>query len=269
VAVVGPGEAWAIGAGCLHYQNGTWTDVILPSWPTAISALSDGEAWAVGVGGMLMHYDPRVPGQLFYDVPPDSPFYAGVQDLAARGAISGYADSTFRPANNVTRGQLSKIVSLAFGQASVTPADGGYTFADVVPDSTFFTYVETSAANGVIGGYACGGTNPATGTAEPCDGAHRPYYRPGNTLTRAQLSKIVVGTAGWPLLTPATATFSDVPVGSTFFEQVETAACHGVLGGYADGTFRPGNPASRGQTAKIVDNAILGTTPCSAARPWH
>jgi hypothetical protein len=34
-------------------------------------------------------------------------------------------------------------------------------------------------------GYPCGGPN------EPCDGQNRPYFRPGNNATRAQLSKML------------------------------------------------------------------------------
>jgi hypothetical protein len=59
-------------------------------------------------------------------------------------------------------------------------------------------------------------------------------------------------TQGWTPRNPATASFSDVPVASTFYQYIETAVCYGVLGGYSDGTFRPGTNATRGQIAKIV-----------------
>jgi hypothetical protein len=49
--------------------------------------------------------------------------------------------------------------------------------------------------------------------------------------------------------------FSDVPAGSTFYPFVRCLACSDVLGGYSDGTFRPGNPMTRGQLAKVVSNA--------------
>ena len=124
--------------------------------------------------------------------------------------------------------------------------------ADVLPDSPFFPYAETSAAAGVIGGYACGGSNPATGAAEPCDGANRPYYRPGNNVTRGQLSKIIMLAQGWSANTTGGPHFSDVAVGSTFYIYIETAVNHGIINGYSDGTFRPANNATRGQISKIV-----------------
>ena len=53
----------------------------------------------------------------FADVPPGSPFYADIGCLACRGIISGYADGTYRPYANVTRGQLAKLVANAAGLA--------------------------------------------------------------------------------------------------------------------------------------------------------
>src|SRR5204863_5144569 len=83
-------------------------------------------------------------------------------------------------------------------------------------------------------------------------------FRPGNDVTRGQLSKIIVLAMGWTDPCPTTGHFSDVPPGSTFFCFIETAYVHGIITGYADGTFRPGNNATRGQISKIVYQAITG-----------
>jgi hypothetical protein len=53
-------------------------------------------------------YMPPVP--TFNDVPADSTFYQYIETAYNRGVISGYADGTFRPYNNITRGQVSKVV---------------------------------------------------------------------------------------------------------------------------------------------------------------
>jgi hypothetical protein len=195
---------------------------------------------------------------------PTAYYYVPVYYLACHGVIGGYADGTYRPFNNTTRGQMAKIVVGAYALPIQTPAGGAYTFADNLPGSTFFGYVETAVADGIVTGYPCGGVNPQTASVETCDGANRPYYRPSNYVTRGQLTKIVVIAAqqvqGWTLLNPATPSFSDVPVGSTFYRYIETAVCHQVLGGYNDGTFRPVDNAFRGQIAKIVYNAVTDTT---------
>jgi hypothetical protein len=202
----------------------------------------------------------------FSDVQPSDYFYGPVQYLACHGVIGGYADGTFRPYNNTTRGQMAKIVALGFALPVSTPAAGGYSFTDVPVGSTFFTYVETALAAGIVTGYPCGTVNPQTGVIETCDGSNRPYYRVSNYVTRGQLAKSVVIAAetmnSWTLINPATATFSDVPPGSTFYTYIETAACHSVLGGYSDGTFRPSDNAFRGQIAKIVYYALGSGATC-------
>jgi N-acetylneuraminic acid mutarotase len=192
-------------------------------------------------------------GVTFSDVHPTDYFYEPVTYLACRNVISGYADHTFRPYNNTTRAQQVKIVVLGFNRPLVTPAPGAYTFADVPPSQPFFAVIETLAATGGIGGYGCGGPG------EACDDHHRPYFRPNAAVTRGQLSKIDVNAAGWPLLDPPNPTFSDVAPGSAFYQFVETAADHGVVSGYSDHTFRPNNPATRGQISKIVYLSITGS----------
>jgi hypothetical protein len=53
-------------------------------------------------------------GPHFLDVPPANPFYGYVETAFAHGIISGYADNTFRPVASITRGQLAKMIYLAY-----------------------------------------------------------------------------------------------------------------------------------------------------------
>ena len=67
--------------------------------------------------------------------------------------------------------------------------------------------------------------------------------------------------------------FEDVPVGSTFYPYIERLAVRGLINGYPCGGagepcgpnnlpyFRPGNPVTRGQTAKILYLARSLVTP--------
>jgi len=195
----------------------------------------------------------------FSDVQPTDYFYTPVLYLACHGVISGYADGTFRPYANTTRAQMVKIIVLSFGIPITTPAGGAYTFQDVAPDFPFFAVIETAAAHNIVSGYTCG-----QAPAGPCvPPNNRPYFLPYADVTRGQLSKIDVVAAAWPLITPPLPAFTDVPPGSAFYSFVETAVCHGVISGYADHTFRPGNNAIRGQIAKIVYLSVTGTGGCS------
>ncbi|MEO8285149.1 MAG: S-layer homology domain-containing protein [Chloroflexota bacterium] len=203
----------------------------------------------------------------FSDVPWGSTFYPYVRCLACSTVLGGYPDGTFRPSNNITRGQLSKIVSNAAGLADTS---GSQTFQDVSPDSTFFTYVQALSAEGYINGYPCGGPG------EPCLApGNKPYFRVGSNATRGQISKIVSNANGFndP---PAGQTFEDVPPSHTFYQWVERLASRGVMAGYPCGTpgepcsagnkpyFRPQNNATRGQLAKIVSSSF--SPECSSAQ---
>jgi hypothetical protein len=167
---------------------------------------------------------------------PTDYFYEPVRYLFCNGVISGYNDNTFRPYDTTTRGQMVKIIVLAFGYDLYTPATP--TFTDVPTDHPFYVFVETAANNGIVSGYD--------------DGTFRPFAN----VTRGQLSKITVVAAGWSVLNPATPTFSDVPTTDPFYAFIETAVCHEIVSGYADGTFRPYNDATRGQISKIVYLAV-------------
>ncbi|MDQ5824237.1 MAG: S-layer homology domain-containing protein [Chloroflexota bacterium] len=123
-------------------------------------------------------------------------------------------------------------------------------FTDVSATDYFAGAAFCLADRGVISGY------------EGCS------FRPGNPVSRAQLTKMVVLSAGWSEQAPGSATFADVPEGSTFYSYVETAAQHQLIGGYECGRrdgeecdagrrpyFRPNEGVTRGQAAKIIATA--------------
>jgi hypothetical protein len=174
--------------------------------------------------------------------------------------MGGYSDGTFRPNNNITRGQLSKIVA---NSASFNEPVSGQTFEDVPPSSTFYIYIERMASRGIIGGYPCGGTG------EPCGPANKPYFRPNANATRGQISKIVSEAAGFTDV-PEGQTYQDVSPTNTFYLWIERLSSRGIMSGYPCGGtaepcippsnkpyFRPNANATRGQTSKIVANTFF------------
>jgi uncharacterized delta-60 repeat protein len=235
------GKIVAVGKGGADYDNGQFTlarflhSAVAPPTPTSTAVPTNTPQPTSTPGGPPPTATVPPGGVTYSDVPPGSPFYSFVTCLANRGIIAGYADGTFRPGNPVTRGQLAKIVSNAAGYSEPVT---GQTFSDVPPGSPFYEFVERMARRGVIGGYADG------------------TFRPGANATRGQISKIVSNAAG---LNDAVTgqTFSDVPASNPFYPFIERMAAHGIIGGYADGTFRPSANATRGQVAKIGANAFF------------
>jgi hypothetical protein len=54
----------------------------------------------------------------------------------------------------------------------------------------------------------------------------------------------------------AAPSFSDVPQNKPFASAVYKLAQRGIIGGYSDGTFKPGNSITRGQAASILANLL-------------
>ena len=77
-------------------------------------------------------------------------------------------------------------------------------------------------------------------------------FRPEREATRAEALTLLVRSQGWPLTGPIKPTFSDVPWSHWAFAYVETAAAHGVVSGYPDGTFRPDAPVTRAELITMV-----------------
>src|SRR6185503_21094079 len=81
----------------------------------------------------------------FSDVPPEHVFYTNIRCLACRGILSGYADGTFRPQNDTTRGQIAKVVSNAAG---IDDDPGPQVCEDVAADNPFYLWINRPANRG-------------------------------------------------------------------------------------------------------------------------
>jgi hypothetical protein len=118
-----------------------------------------------------------------------------IETAAAHGIINGYAcgganepcdDAQrpyFRPGRPVTRGQVSKLLTLAWNFVAYAPLTPS--FADVPPTDVFYPYIETMAHLGVTTGYACGGAT------EPCNAGNQSYFRSRMGASRGQAAKFV------------------------------------------------------------------------------
>lgn len=111
------------------------------------------------------------------------------------------------------------------------------TFSDVQANSEMGQAVSNLVNRGIISGYKDG------------------TYRPNQVITRAQAAKILAGvlqldTANTPVA------FTDVPVSYEHYEAITALAEKKILNGYTDGTFKPNEPITRAQMAKILANAF-------------
>ncbi len=152
----------------------------------------------------------------------------GIIAVADAGFVGGFTDGTFRPGESVSRGQLATIVARAF---------------DLPPGSSPFSDVAGTTHEEAIS---------AVATAEIVGGFTDGTFRPGESVSRGQLATIVARAFDLP---PGSSPFSDV-AGTTHEEAISAVATAEIVGGFTDGTFRPGESVSRGQLATIVARAF-------------
>ena len=136
---------------------------------------------------------------------------------------------------------LSLVLALVMTMSLVTISAGAKEFAD---DDTI-TYDEAVAVIseiGVVDGYTDGKFNPT------------------NTLTRQAAAKIICNLILGPTtaaeLHADTAPYKDVPTTSEFAGYIAYCAKEGIISGYADGTFKPGNSLTGYAFMKMLLGAL-------------
>lgn len=81
-------------------------------------------------------------------------------------------------------------------------------------------------------------------------------FSPDDSITRAELLKMVFGAAGVTLVTDSPNYFSDIDSASWQAPYANTAKVNKIIEGYSDGTFRPNNPITRAEALKIIINTF-------------
>ncbi|MDI3331450.1 MAG: esterase-like activity of phytase family protein [Micrococcus sp.] len=124
-----------------------------------------------------------------------------------------------------------------FGEAGADGTDeptAGPVFSDNRPGSAFYAPVQWMAAEGI-----------AVGQADGTFGKTRP-------VTRAETTAFLHRYADPDFTAPATSPFTDLHPGGAHFTPITWAATEQITAGYADGTFKPSTPVTRGQFAAFL-----------------
>ena len=162
-----------------------------------------------------------------------------ISELMAIGVLNGNDDGSFSPNRELNRAEVSKIITLAADVAMDTT--GGPHFPDVEEGAWYYDYIETMYNYGWVNGYPDG------------------TFRPADGVNRAEIAKMVVN--AFEITEEDNGpSFSDVNPSDWFYSYVETVKSHGIMMGYGDGTFGPGAPVTRAETAKIVYEGLLVAT---------
>lgn len=99
------------------------------------------------------------PNQLFTDVKKGDELYESISILTSRGVINGFPDGSFKPFQDVTRGQAAKILANVL-QLDLENVENPQ-FSDVATTNEYYKSIAALSAAGIINGYPDGTFKPS------------------------------------------------------------------------------------------------------------
>lgn len=190
---------------------------------------------------------------LFSDIDSTNIFCPYAEYLYHQGVLSGDKNDgyKFKSDDKLTRGQLAKIIKTAF---QIPTNISGDDFPDVTKSHTFYTEIKSLKNANIVNGNSKG------------------LFEPDSSVNRGAIMKFVLNGARYKTSTKIpssnfdlTKVFPDVPSDHTFYNEIRTIYAFSqsvtnkdlqIISGYSDGKFYPGTNVTRGQTAKIITNAM-------------
>ncbi|WP_225217831.1 S-layer homology domain-containing protein [Sporosarcina gallistercoris] len=173
----------------------------------------------------------------FKDVSKSMASYEAIMNLTKRGVISGYSDSTFRPAEDVTRGQAAKFIAGIMNLDTSSVVDPK--FSDVPKSHPFYKYIAALNKEGVIQGY---GNNK---------------FGVNDKLTRAQMAIIIGKAFGFEQKELVNDKFVDVNKKLPYAQYVQSLIDYDITRGLTSTTFGPYNFVDRAQMAIFLHRADM------------
>ncbi len=175
-------------------------------------------------------------GPRYADVPEVYAHRYAIKCMGYFSVTRGTSATTFSPERAVTRGEMAALLTrlLQLTQADL-PAEAADRFRDD-DGTTFEKEIDLLAALGIV------------------DGVSATRFEPAHVLTRGQVAALMVRAYEWRAdhpLADGPALFTDAP-GTTFGADISRLAAAAVVGGHADGTYRPSAPITRAQTATVL-----------------
>ncbi len=168
----------------------------------------------------------------FTDIDQYSVHYNDILKLYSQGVINGFADKTFRPDVNVTRGQAAKMIATAL-KLDTRNVQNPY-YKDVPKGSEFYKFVAALQNAGIMSGYSNG------------------TFMPNEVMTRGELAKILVLAFHLEVSPSYNNIFKDVDSQSSNAIYIQTLIDLNITEGTTPVTFSPFDAVNRGQFASFV-----------------
>lgn len=169
----------------------------------------------------------------FSDVNPTHQFYDAIKSLSERGIINGFQDGTFKPGQNLTRGQAAKIIAgvLQLDTKNVTNPK----FKDIPISHQYYGAIAALKQAGIIDGYEDG------------------TFRQGANIQRNHVAKIIANALNLKAENVDALPFTDVRI--DYKEAIVALFENNVTTGKTATLFDGFSNVTRGQMAAFITRA--------------
>ena len=176
----------------------------------------------------------------FTDVGRSDWYYQFVDYVTSKGYFNGTAETTFAPAENMTRAMFVTVL-FRFDGAKGDRSQSAFT--DVAPGEWYTDAINWAAANRIV------------------DGVGNGKFAPNDPITRAQMCAMIeryltLYKKAWKVTLPETGSVSvmvdENAIPAYALAAVKQCQRHGLVNGFEDGTFRPNELSTRAQVAAVI-----------------
>lgn len=176
----------------------------------------------------------------FTDVSRSDWYYQFVDYVTSKGYFNGTSETTFAPAENMTRAMFVTVL-FRFDGAKGDRSQSAFT--DVAPGEWYTDAINWAAANRIV------------------DGVGNGKFAPNDPITRAQMCTMIerylaLYKKAWKVTLPETGSVSvmvdENEIPAYALAAVKQCQRHGLVNGFEDGTFRPNELSTRAQVAAVI-----------------
>lgn len=176
----------------------------------------------------------------FTDVSRSDWYYQFVDYVTSKGYFNGTSETTFAPAENMTRAMFVTVLFRFHGAKGDRSQSA---FTDVAPGEWYTAAINWAAANKIV------------------DGVGNGKFAPNDPITRAQMCTMIeryldLYRKAWKVTLPETGSVSvmvdESAIPAYALAAVKQCQRHGLVNGFEDGTFRPNDLSTRAQVAAVI-----------------
>ncbi|SPF37639.1 exported hypothetical protein [Candidatus Sulfopaludibacter sp. SbA4] len=198
----------------------------------------------VTIGSSILTVTQRATASTFADVSPDQQFFDAINLMRTMNITSGCSSNplSYCPNDPITRAQMAVfIVRSAVGGDNFTYTGSPY-FTDVLPDNSFFKWIQKMRDLGITSG--CTATT----------------FCPNDTVTRGEMAVFLIrdrygSTTAFTY--PATPSFTDVTADYQFFSWIQKMKQVGITSGCTATQYCPNDTVTRAQMAPFIMRAAF------------